>query len=555
MRSVTPASPRAPGSLERRRPGHARHGTRHCPQCARLWQERTATFCGHCGELLLESGGARPRPRPTRLALALVLALAVVVTALFVGGGSTPGVTPRGADPGATPGDAPVHLPRTAVSPEPLADGAAAAPSTTPEPATAPNQALPLRWQFTAPAPITAASTLTRADGGLQVVVTTEDGRVVGLDGQQGRVRWEQVPRPGPARLVATDASSNLVLLTAPGAQLIALDAHAGVERWRHPLSDVSAAIRVVPRAVGGADPEPGIPPGDHFARSASDAVPLASVVLIGGRSGRLVALDADDGQVHWERVHTGGWVATPGALVTADRGGLEGWSLEDGTTRWRREQPDTPVDAVGDRVLVRDRDEIAWLDAATGDEQGRLRAHGTWWGEGPGGTLVVTEVLSRPSGRAIPDESVQVRLIEPDGSLRWRVAFRTGPRRDAPRGCCLEVATTPEGRIVTLDRRRFVHDRVLDATDGRVLAELMGVRAGRDASVVAVVEHAALIRTAGELAARSVPAGEERWRLPGSAFVIATDPLVIGTRRLVLALEPDSAPGPDPIAAGARRR
>jgi len=153
------------------------------------------------------------------------------------------------------------------------------------------------RWSFTPPSGAVAVSAASVADG--TVVFGAADRLVRGLVSTDGAVRWDALsltlfsPASGPA------IRSGAVAVADASAGVYDIDPRDGSRKWDHQMNDL--VVRSSPVFVG-------------------------SYVLIGLNDGRLVAFDADTGDLVFETAASKGLIGqialTPN-LIVAPKGGL----------------------------------------------------------------------------------------------------------------------------------------------------------------------------------------------------------------------------------------
>lgn len=383
-----------------------------------------------------------------------------------------------------------------------------------------------LAWRHETAANITSART---SDG--HVVLGIADGHLTALHSGSGYLHWHRrLSDEAAVQVTAVDAGLGVALATTALAELIAVDLASGQERWRTRVTGPAGSLLLAPPAaalVAGTDTDPASPQ------------PNGTVLVSPAWTAPLLALDADTGELRWERSDGRRWVATPDVVVVAKGGGVEAWDLDDGSTRWRREEPGDPVDAVGELVVIRDPVQLRWLRAADGEELGAVPTTGAWWAPGPDGTLLVSHV---------EEEIATVRSVGPDGVDRWVVELVAVTDAGERYGCCLEVAAGPDGTVTTIDRRGRGLDLVLAGDDGRILSPPGATLQGGERWLVGAVGDVVVLQGDGGLVARSMSTGDVAWQAPGAAFVIALEPMIIATRQKVLAPRAGPVAGTRPV-------
>jgi outer membrane protein assembly factor BamB len=453
--------------------------------CDAPWPSSKARYCGRCGGRLPPTSAPAGRLAPRRLlVIVLGLLLALLGAVAFVLG-VLPGA-PRTAPPGPAGDGDTVELPEPGT--DTARDGVVATTS---------SSLLDCEgchgWRLAIAEPLTSLV----ADG-RDVVVGTNGGRVLAVDGDTGERRWTaQVGDEAAHAAVLGD----LIVVGTADARVVGLDPVDGSTRW-----DVTVPIPTVgARAVAG------------------DA---DGVLLAGGAGSGVVALDGRSGAVRWVRELPGRSIGVGETLVLLTLGrDLEGWWAETAGPRWSVPLgPDEDlVGRAGGLVVTRGADGPRFRDAATGRVVAAGAATVSWWAAAEDGTLVLADTAQR----------TQVVALAPDGAERWRTTL---PGDEPDPGCCVEVAPTSDGRVLAVDRRVAGRAALLDLTTGALLAD-----AGRAATAVPglllIGAHGDLgvLQGEGAVAGVSLATGALRWRTSDASVLVGLDPLVVGGRRHLL--------------------
>lgn len=221
-------------------------------------------------------------------------------------------------------------------------------------------------WRQGFGAPFRAAPA---ARGGL-VVAVTRDNRAVGVDASTGKVRWRQQAASSEAGYLggASPAFAGpMVILPYASGELVAAETLSGRRLWSAVLSGGRKGL----------------------ARSAitdvsGDPVVAGPFVVAANQSGRMIAIDARNGQRAWTR-NIGSaaplWAAGESIFLVSDDAMLMHVSARDGRTLWAKqlaayEDPDdregaisysTPVLVNGRLILTDSEGSLFSYDANTG--------------------------------------------------------------------------------------------------------------------------------------------------------------------------------------------
>ena len=146
-------------------------------------------------------------------------------------------------------------------------------------------------------------------------------GYVVALDARTGREVWQRRTLAHPHSSVAIDVQKGMLFVGDNLGVLYAFEAQSGRELWRRELdrTDGKADIKTTPTVI-----------------------PELGVVVFGAWSGKIHALDENDGRTVWEH-DTGGRImgstaylpSTHTIFAGSPRGTLYAIDAEDGETRW----------------------------------------------------------------------------------------------------------------------------------------------------------------------------------------------------------------------------
>jgi outer membrane protein assembly factor BamB len=237
------------------------------------------------------------------------------------------------------------------------------------------------------------------------VVVGSADGEVIALEEADGAVRW-RVKVGGEVLSAPAVAESAVVVRTVDG-RLLGLDLATGTERWREEQQ--------IPRLT---------------LRGAGQPIVAGNIALCGFDNGRVLAVNAADGQVLWE------------AAVTPPRGRTELERLVDIDSALKVSGPDVFV------VGYQGRAAMLAIDS------GQL-----WW----------SRDLSSHRGLDIDDESVFVSTSEGEVvSLRRRTGVELW-RQDAFKRRGLSAPASVGDYVAVADFEGYVH--WLDKATGAVVA------------------------------------------------------------------------------------
>lgn len=261
--------------------------------------------------------------------------------------------------------------------------------------------------------------------------------------------------------------------------------------------------------------------PFDRLLQDDSGGVTVAmdgALVVAALPSGRLVALDAQTGQVHWERETPYPWVAPPVAdgrdlILAGSDGYLELARARDGETRWRRAlgAPLTapPLVTQGRVLIIDSRQRLHVLDRETGNTD--------WSFSGRRAPDLAIQALAVP---LVANDAVYAGFgngslyrFSLDGDVRWARDLSGGERR------LTDVLGQPvlhEGIVFagTLSGGLFALDPETGAT---LWHRSEGVQAGPFAAGDAVVS----LGESNELVWRDARTGQEliRQELPWSGI------------------------------------
>jgi outer membrane protein assembly factor BamB len=237
------------------------------------------------------------------------------------------------------------------------------------------------------------------------VVVGSSDGEVIALEETDGSVRWRV--KVGGEVLSAPAVAETAVIVRTVDGRLLGLDPATGTERWREEQQ--------IPRLT---------------LRGAGRPVVAGNVAICGFDNGRVLAVNAADGQVLWE------------AAVTPPRGRTELERLVDIDSALKVSGPDVFV------VGYQGRAAMLAIDS------GQL-----WW----------SRDLSSHRGLDIDDESVFVSTSEGEVvSLRRRTGVELW-RQDAFKRRGLSAPASVGDYVAVADFEGYVH--WLDKATGAVVA------------------------------------------------------------------------------------
>ena len=237
------------------------------------------------------------------------------------------------------------------------------------------------------------------------VVVGSSDGEVIALEQADGRERWRV--RVGGEVLSAPAVAETAVVVRTVDGRLLGLEPSTGTERWREEQQ--------IPRLT---------------LRGSGRPVVVGNVALSGFDNGRVLAVNASDGQVLWE------------AAVTPPRGRTELERLVDIDSAVKVSGPDVFV------VGYQGRAAMLAIDS------GQL-----WW----------SRDLSSHRGLDIDDESVFISTSEGEVvSLRRRTGVELW-RQDAFKRRGLSAPASVGGYVAVSDFEGYVH--WLDKSSGALVA------------------------------------------------------------------------------------
>lgn len=226
------------------------------------------------------------------------------------------------------------------------------------------------RWQTDLD--VGVSSGLTAVAG--QVYLGTRNGEVLALDQSDGSVAWRA--RVSSEVLAPPQPNNELLVVQSVDGTITALDRRTGRERWVHTTTEPALTLR-----------------------GTGTPMVIDPVTFVGFANGRLATLDNRSGQPLWERriavprgrseidrmVDLGGQpLLTPeGRLyVTSYNGRLAALEAQSGEILWEREHSSylTPV-LVGDRLFtVNEASHVIAFDADSGEEVWRNRdLEGRW--------------------------------------------------------------------------------------------------------------------------------------------------------------------------------
>ncbi len=237
------------------------------------------------------------------------------------------------------------------------------------------------------------------------VVVGSSDGEVIALEQADGRERWRA--KVGGEVLAAPAVAETAVVVRTVDGRLLGLEPTTGTERWREEQQ--------IPRLT---------------LRGSGKPVVAGNVALCGFDNGRVLAVNAGDGEVLWE------------AAVTPPRGRTELERLVDIDSTLRVSGPDVFV------VGYQGRAAMLAIDS------GQL-----WW----------SRDLSSHRGLDIDDESVFVSTSEGEVvSLRRRTGVELW-RQDAFKRRGLSAPAAVGAYVAVADFEGYVH--WLDKASGALVA------------------------------------------------------------------------------------
>jgi len=244
------------------------------------------------------------------------------------------------------------------------------------------------------------------------IVLGTSDGEVLALDARDGSERW-RVPVSGEV-LAAPAISQGYVLVRSVDGRLRALDASTGDERWnieqpvpRLTLRGNSAPVvadelvvagfdngRIAAYELGDGDVRwenvVAAPSGrteiERLADVDADVHVIDQDVYVSSFNGRTANLALESGQILWSqdlpsfRGLSADWIAI---YVTDDTSHVVALSRASGAILWTQEELHmraltVPVPYQSTVVVADFEGYLHWLDAATGEMAGRVRADDT---------------------------------------------------------------------------------------------------------------------------------------------------------------------------------
>jgi outer membrane protein assembly factor BamB len=279
-----------------------------------------------------------------------------------------------------------------------------------------------VQWRVQTDGPVRSSPAVA---GGV-VYVGSSDGAVYAIDASGGTVRWRTTIRTAISSSPAI--GGGLVYVHGHDGVLYALDAATGRVRWQY------ATGREVPLAWG-------LESGLLFD---SSPVVAGGVVLVGGRDGRLHAVDARTGRVRWRAGATGRLYSSPavahGVVYAGSQDGyVHAWSLADGRARWRfathgaslrsseygfdRTTVQSSPTVVDGAVYVGARDGFLYsIDAATGRERWRMDHKVSWVNSSPAvdGGLVYAASSDGHFIQAVDARTGQERWRAPTIGVVW---------------------------------------------------------------------------------------------------------------------------------------
>nr|WP_230198571.1 PQQ-binding-like beta-propeller repeat protein [Halopiger goleimassiliensis] len=204
-------------------------------------------------------------------------------------------------------------------------------------------------------------------EGSVYAVLPGSD-RIIALDGNSGRVRWEQDVETSVATLASRPAVRNGTVFVCGWESVLAFDAETGQHRWT------------------------GMPGTDGTGRHRDLLAPTATDegIVVPSRSD-VALLDPADGSLEWEYRHDGN--ATDGSAAVADGtvfvsdgdDALHAIDLETGTKEWTAEYRHEVHPVVADGVVYLTyawHPELVALDAETGER--RFTYEGLEWPSQP---------------------------------------------------------------------------------------------------------------------------------------------------------------------------
>jgi hypothetical protein len=345
-----------------------------------------------------------------------VLGGTVAVVVVVVG---TAMLVPRSSPESAAPGELEVALPGAGDVPaaaDAVAPGAAGAgvDASEPDPVTCAGRRRCIAWEVA----LTTGSNLVAppTDG---LVVVGGGGEVLGIEAQEGTVRWRASRDGGRGPLgTAVATSAGLAAFVTEPDRLRAVDLELGRTAWTREL----AGLRSVEAAA-----------------TAGGLLHLAvrHVPADEGGSRGLLALDPDEGDLRWR--HDGRAIVTTAGPVLVTDEGLLGLDPVDGEGRWER-----PLDlggdegvrtlALGPHVVVADGATVHVVAA----DDGRVVA------------TAATAITTVDGSALLLHDGDQLGLVTAAG-LAWWIP--------APDGCCQGLHVTEDAVWLFADRRLVVHD------------------------------------------------------------------------------------------------
>lgn len=241
-----------------------------------------------------------------------------------------------------------------------------------------------------------------------QVFAAGADGRVVHLDAETGSVVWER--RLDVNLTAGPGVGDGMVVVAARNGRIVALNANDGSERWRTTVTSQVygtpgvtrgiVAVRTGDERMIGMDAATGDelwrveqPVPSLTLRGSAGVATVGDLMVAGFANGRLLAVQARDGQVVWEMpfaVSSGrtevermvDFASTPRMLgrdvfAVSYQGQLAALSSDSGRVLWTRDFSSTAgLGVAADGVWVTDADSEVWgIDRFTGSERWRQAA------------------------------------------------------------------------------------------------------------------------------------------------------------------------------------
>lgn len=210
------------------------------------------------------------------------------------------------------------------------------------------------------------------------VVARTGDGRLVGMNSSDGKVRWS-IERPQPAltlyRATSAMATRGAVFAGMPGGKLIALTLDQGKVGWE--------ATVALPR---------GATELERVADVTGEPVAGERDICAATYQGRVACFEAGNGNALWARdvSSVSGLGADPGRVFVADEHGtVYAWERLSGSPAWKQEEFNgrrlIGALAAGGMVVTGDlQGFVHWLDRADGSLVARAATDGSSLAEAP---------------------------------------------------------------------------------------------------------------------------------------------------------------------------